>query len=905
MRQLVLAGALCCALGAWAQEPERAVIKTDGGFVVESAPALTDAGALDAGTAQTLQPPALLVDSPAPYPPGTEASGNVVLELLIDEAGEVTSSELKSSVDPALDEAALHASTRLKFVPARLGETAVAVRLTFTYRFHFTKTMLGALKGLVRSKGTRAPILGASVSSSDRAETNAKGQFTLSLPAGERQITVTAPGFKLGTFTEQLRANETVEVVYALEPTVVNPYETVVRGERVRTEVSRVSLEKQELREVPGTMGDPFRVVMLMPGVSSVVSGLAYPVVRGSQPAATGYFLDGIRVPLLLHLFLGPAVVHPDFVDGIDFYPGAAPPQYGRLLGGVIDGRISRAREEGFHGSVYADLINAGAFLEYPFEKTGTSISVAGRVSYTPYLLALVGNAVQPPPPPGKTNPSLVLDFYDYQARIEQKMGDGRLRLFAFGSSDVFGTRIDPETSVATSAGVQAILFHRVDLRYRTPVGRGEFEAGATYGLDRLEFQSTRTDLAAVDPAIPSEPTETVFRIDETKIAARLMYAVPVSSNVRFVSGSDLDHRRSALSLGTRVGEVGQDGNPVNNAVNVLSQPAAIGTFLGGYAQLVWTRVKALTVTTGIRVDSYHLSHGPTHVAVEPRVTARYGVTETLTLKAGFGFYHQPPSTLINLPVVDVAGLRAGIQEALQLNVGAEWKLWRGLELNIDGYVNPLLHTIELDVLGAGDLGVGLPSSNGLAYGLEVMLRHPIGDRWFGWLSYTLQRSTRYERWSRYDSRERVIGTSQGDVPFVFDQTHILNLVLSYKFNNNITVGVAVHFNTGRPEAGGVTSRTQREGETELGTPRWVRVDRDAQDRLPPFLRVDARVAKAWAFNTFSLEVYLDLLNASISREVVSFDYGDDTLPSGYGTLEKIPIALPIVLPTLGVKASF
>ena len=38
----------------------------------------------------------------------------------------------------------------------------------------------------------------------------------------------------------------------------------------VRTEVARTTLRAQELREVPGTLGDPFRVVMLMPGVASV-----------------------------------------------------------------------------------------------------------------------------------------------------------------------------------------------------------------------------------------------------------------------------------------------------------------------------------------------------------------------------------------------------------------------------------------------------------------------------------------------------------------------------------------------------------------------------------------------------------------------------------------------------------
>ncbi len=878
-----------------ASPAELEVTRTDAGLVVRPSP--------DAGEAQ-LTPPALEQDSPARYPEAALAErlhGEVGLLLTVDAQGEVQDAEVSQPLHPLLDAAALHAAASLRFAPARLGEVAVAVRLPFTYRFEPPAAQApqipeGRLTGRVRAKGNRAPVVGAAVSAGGHsAQTDVNGAFTLSLPAGTQAVTVSAAGHKPASFSEQVRAGEALEVLYALEPLVVNPYETIVRGERVRTEVSRVSLEKQELREVPGTMGDPFRVVMLMPGVASVVSGLAYPVVRGSQPAATGYFLDGIRVPLLFHLFLGPAVVHPDFIEGIDFYPGAAPPQYGRLMGGVIDGRVSRPREQGFHGTVYADLINAGAFVEYPIEQTGTSISLAGRISYTPWVLALISNVVQPAPPPGLTNPSLVLDFFDYQARIEQRIGEGRLRLFAFGSSDVFGTRIDPETSVTRTAGTQAIVFHRADLRYRQPLGKGEAEIGVTYGVDRLEFNSVTPE------------GESLFRIEENKVAGRVGYRAPIAPGLQLSSGMDLDHRRSTLSLGARLA-VGPDGSPGAPlpGLTVFSQPAVIGTFFGAYAELIWQRIDRLTLTTGARFDNYHLTGGVNRIAFEPRLTARYALLESLTLKGGVGFYHQPPTTLITLPVVDMAGLAEGLQEAIQVDVGAEWRLFRGLELNVDAYVNPLLHTLELDLVNSGGSATaGLPSSYGLAYGLEVMLRHPVGEGWFGWLSYSLQRSTRFERWSRYDEHGRVVGTSTGIVPFVFDQTHLLNAVLSYKFKNNITAGVSFHLNSGRPEAGGVTSRTQREGSTLEGVPRWVPVDRDQQDRLPPFFRLDVRVAKAWAFDTFALEVYLDVLNVTVSQEVVAFDYRDDALGPSSGALQKLPTRLPLVLPTLGVKATY
>ena len=147
---------------------------------------------------------------------------------------------------------------------------------------------------------------------------------------------------------------------------------------------------------MPGTMGDPFRVVMLLPG-------------RG-QHAVRGGLPGGARQPAGLHRLLprrhprphplpplprARRCIHPDFIDAIDFYPGTPPPQYGRLMGGAIEGRLSRPRDDRVHGSAYADLINAGLFVEYPFQSTGTNVSMAGRYSYTPWLIALAANALQ------------------------------------------------------------------------------------------------------------------------------------------------------------------------------------------------------------------------------------------------------------------------------------------------------------------------------------------------------------------------------------------------------------------------------------------------------------------------------------------------------------------------------
>ena len=108
-----------------------------------------------------------------------------------------------------------------------------------------------------------------------------------------------------------------------------------------RPEPTAHSISLEQIREVPGAFGDPFRAIEALPGVVPVMSGVPYVYVRGAPPSATAYFYDEIQMPALFHLGLGPAVVHPAMVGPIDFYPGVAPARYGRKTGGVVAGKAA------------------------------------------------------------------------------------------------------------------------------------------------------------------------------------------------------------------------------------------------------------------------------------------------------------------------------------------------------------------------------------------------------------------------------------------------------------------------------------------------------------------------------------------------------------------------------------
>jgi hypothetical protein len=101
-----------------------------------------------------------------------------------------------------------------------------------------------------------------------------------------------------------------------------------------------------------------------------------------------------------------------------------------------------------------------------------------------------------------------------------------------------------------------------------------------------------------------------------------------------------------------------------------------------------------------------------------------------------------------------------------------------------------------------------------------------------------------------------------------------------------------------------MTSSTMRQSADYEGRPAWVRVSRDESDRLPGFFRADVRVARAWAFESFLLEAYLDVLNVSFSSETLAYSYSGGAWGGG-GDLQKRAEGIPIVLPVFGVKGRY
>jgi hypothetical protein len=244
----------------------------------------------------------------------------------------------------------------------------------------------------------------------------------------------------------------------------------------------------------------------------------------------------------------------------------------------------------------------------------------------------------------------------------------------------------------------------------------------------------------------------------------------------------------------------------------------------------------------------------------------------------------------------------------VKVDVGADAQLPFDFEASATLFWNqvtrPIEYSLEDLINNRARLGA-TTAAQGRAYGFELMLRRRPQGRWFGWLSYTFQRAERLRTVYDFDARGDVTRVHDAWVPFEFDQAHVLHLTGGVVLPLGIHVSLGFHLNTGRPESGIISSRAMRPG-LEGGSllPTWVPESLTREPRLPTFARLDARISRTWVFDQFTLEAFLDVLNASATSEVLGYTYL--ATPDGRTrTLRRQAFSLPIILPFLGVKGRY
>lgn len=833
------------------------------------------------------RPPSLLRIDAASVPAGTRFERpevEVLVELTVDETGKVTAAKIARGVGEPFDSAALVAARAARFEPARLttgAAVAVSVSLSLTIKRPGPASTPASrpiasrpppppppvrMSGELLERGTRRALVAVEVVARAggrivaRAVSDERGRFSLSVPAARFELVALPAGHRPLRAPVSARPGEEREERFYLEASPQG-FETLIETDRVRREVTRQVLPKALVERIPGTAGDTLKVVQILPGVARSGFDSGALILRGSSPGDSRIFLEGQQIPILYHFGGLRSSFNSAFLESVTFVPGNFGPEYGRATGGIVDLKVRDPARDAFRGALDLNLYDAGIVLEGPISKSW-SIGGAFRRSYIDSILPAVL------PDDAAVSFDTAPRYYDYQLLASYRPSAREsLRLIAYGSLDKIELLFArPQSDPAIRGDLTGrIMFHNLYAGYRRAFS------------DRLS-QETSLQIGAQQFRTVIGP-ELFFDLDVIRFSARSSWSLVLNRALTARAGLDLSVERAALDLSSPLRPLeGESLPPLSTrevygfkATQILYEPAL-------FLELEARPSERLTLIPSLRLDWARANRSWT---LDPRLSARYQLARSTVLKGALGSYHQPPEADQTSPSLGNPALRTPI--SMHASGGVEQRLFGFVDVELTGFYK------WLDSLVTRDPRFGLdpaaaPYRNGgtgRIFGLELLVRARLGDRFLGWAAYTFQRSYRRDR---PDAPERL---------FDFDQPHLLTLVSSVRIGRGWSAGLRFRLVSGSPYTPVVGALYDARADVYI-----PQFGPSNSARRATFHQLDLRVDKVFTFQRWKLSAYLDIQNVYNQRNQEGLSYSFD-----YRESEPVT-GLPI-LPILGVKGEW
>lgn len=751
------------------------------------------------------------------------------------------------------------------------------------------------VSGYVKDAETGETLIGASVYCKEEgkgAASNLYGFFSISLPPGQKIITVSFMGYK--TYEKSISLESDLNLNILLEPVSAQLEEVsiVADGTKINLDEPLTGMQRINatmIKEVPALMGeiDPVKVLQLMPGISAASEGSSGFSVRGGNPDQNLIVLDEAIVYNAGHLMGFFSVFNNDALRDVNIYKGDIPARSGGRLASLLDIRMKDGNNGKLSGKGGIGTISSRLTLEGPVLSEKTTFLLAGRRTYADIFLPFAKE---------EQVRDAGLYFYDLNAKISHTFSDhDRIYLSAYGGRDYFRAS-DSELAFGNQTATlrwnhlfSSRLFGHLSLIY----SNYNYSLGSEAGeADDFEWKSRLQNLA--------------FKADFN------YYPNPnhsVSFGVQSITHSILPAHVK--------------GTNENTVFNELRLPKSNARELGIYAENLHQVGARLTLRYGLRVSGFqNVGKGIRHYydenyevtgskeykmgevfnsywGLEPRLGASWLFNPHSSVKAAytrtFQYMHLASNSRSTTPL-DVwfpSSPNVKPQVSDQISLGFYRHVYSNqLEAGVEVFYKELQNSIDfkdyaellLNEYLEGELRFG----SGRAYGLEFSANFDI-DGWNGWLSYTISRSTR--KIDGVNNNKRYLSP--------YDHTHDVSLVVTRNISKRLSAsanwvyftGAPVTFPVGRFESGGNIIP--------------IYSDRNAE-RMPAFHRLDLAVTlrdKNKENRRFSGEWVLSLYNAYGRKNAWSISFiEDDDVP---GRTKAMKTYLFSIVPSLTYNFKF
>ena len=661
------------------------------------------------------------------------------------------------------------------------------------------------VSGFVNDSATGEALIGASIYIQEIQKgvaTNTYGFYSVTLEQGSYTFITRYIGYQQQDRKLDLRADLKMNVDLRSATQEIKQVEVVKEKRKSNTEstdMGRIDIDVQKLNTLPALLGevDILKVLQFLPGVKSNGEGNSGFYVRGGGPDQNLILLDEATVYNASHLFGFFSVFNADAVKNLELIKGGMPANYGGRTSSVLDITMKEGNDNQFHGQGGIGLISSRLTFEGPIIKNKGSFIVSGRRTYIDVLTK----------PFLKDNPNFGgtgYYFYDINAKANYRLSDkDRFYLSGYFGRDVFdfggNDPGDPSFRIpwgnATVAG-----------RWNHVFGPKLFmNATATFSDYKFEFGGTQDQFSfklfsgIKDYGLKVDLSQYPNVRHTLKYGGQYIYHVYTPSTVAIESGEtqfNIDTPSKLLAHETALYILDEfdatDRLRLNGGLRFTSF-AHVGEF------------KQYVLNSEGQASRVIVNYGKgkpvaNYLGLEPRLSARYRLTNTSSVKASYNrnlqYVHLASFSSIALPtdvwIPSSSNVKPQIGTQYAAGYFRDFKehVYEG---SVEVYYKDMANLIEYKE-GAQPQDNGntnydsqLVFGNGYSYGAEFFLKKRTG-RLNGWIGYT---------WSKTMRKFPDIDDGK-EFPSRWDRTHDVSIVASYDLNKRWTLGSTFTYQTGQ-----------------------------------------------------------------------------------------------------------
>jgi len=759
-----------------------------------------------------------------------------------------------------------------------MSKSLVALWLALLGHFFFaTAQEKYTISGTITEANSNETLIGVTIAVSELrtgTTTNEYGFYSLTLPKGTYQITVSYLGYQ--DIVETITLDRNLKRDFSLLEKAEELAEVVVTDDAERLDIRKPqmsvnTLNSQTIKQLPVVLGeaDVIKSLLLLPGVSNAGEASSGFNVRGGAADQNLILLDEATVFNSSHLFGFFSVFNPDAIKDVKLFKGGIPSRYGGRVSSVLEIFQKEGNSKDFKINGGIGAVASRLLMEGPIEKDRTAFLVGGRASYAHLLLPLfdVNNKAY---------------FYDLNTKISHKINENNnIYLSGYFGRDLFSINEKFVNTYGNAVGnfrwnhlFSDRLFSNLSLIYSDYyygleldfVGF-EWDSGIQNFNLKYDLKYYLNDKLQLNFGIHNTyyvfyPGKIVPNSPESGILEEQLTKKYANENAVYI---DVEHDLSdnlSVEYGVRVSQfnrLGQDEFYVyqnNNPVDFDNL--------------------TLTYSEAEPIDSINPGRGGTlkkFLNFEPRASISYNFNGKSSIKASYTRLAQYLHLLSNtssptpLDVWTPSGPFVKPQLLDQYAMGYFKNVENGkYTFETEAFYKEIQNRIDYidgaNLIANNAIERVILNGEARAYGLEFLIRKNEG-KLTGWLAYTLSRSEQRTpgRTLDYTTEQpnRETGINLGkwyNTPY--DKTHDLSLYGNYELNDKWNFNANFIYQTGQPtnypigqfEFEGVKVPYYGERNEER-LPNYHRLDISAT--LTPRKNQNRKLKSEWVFSIYNV----------------------------------------------------